>query len=158
MALQTNYNERMAVAFLGQIADLAPNVLISRDVETEDGIGFGVPVAQGTDDRQVDLLSAASDEIVGISVREQNAEGDKTPVTKSITLMRKCVLWVEASGAVNAGDPVFATVADGTFTAADAGTSGSVQINDARWEDSAADGELARIRFDLDGGVTAGAA
>lgn len=159
MAVQTTYLDNMAAAYVGMIANTEPNVLISREVETSAGIGFGVPVIQGTADDQVDVIAASTDVVVGITVRDQSTTDDTFKLSETALLMRKGVLWVTVTdaGGVSAGDPVWVLVADGTFSNADAGTDGSLLINDARWDSSAANGALAKIRFDLDGGCTAGA-
>jgi hypothetical protein len=159
MAVQSTYSDNMAVAYNGMIANQEPNVLISRTVEASGGIGFGVPVIQGTADNECDEVAASTDTIVGITVRDQSVEDDTFAQYDSALLMRKGVLWVTVTdaGGVDAGDDVWVLVADGTFSNADAGTDGSIKINDARWESTADNGALAKIRFDLDGGCTAGA-
>jgi len=159
MAVQSTYSDNMAAAYAGMIANTEPNVLISRTVETTAGIGFGVPVIQGTADDECDVVAASTDTIVGITVRDQSTEDDTFARFDSALLMRKGVLWVTVTdaGGVSAGDAVWVKVSDSTFSNADAGSDGSVKINDARWESSAANGALAKIRFDLDGGCTAGA-
>lgn len=159
MAVQSTYLDNMAAAYAGMIANTEPNVLISREVEASGGIGFAVPVIQGTADNQCDEVAASSDTVVGITVRDQSATDDTFAENDSALLMRKGVLWVTVTdaGGVSAGDDVWVLVADGTFSNADAGTDGSLKINDARWESSGANGDLAKIRFDLDGGCTAGA-
>lgn len=159
MAVQTTYSENMAAAYAGMIANTEPNVLISREVEASGGIGFAVPVIQGTADNQCDEIAASTDVIVGITVRDQSVTGDTNAEYDSALLMRKGVLWVTVTdaGGVAAGDAVWVLVSNGTFSNADAGSDGSIKINDARWDSSAANGALAKIRFDLDGGCTAGA-
>lgn len=159
MAVQTTYSDNMAAAYAGMIANTEPNVLISREVEASAGIGFAAPVIQGTADNQCDAVAASTDTVVGITVRDQSAVADTFAQYDTALLMRKGVLWVTVTdaGGVAAGDAVWVKVSDGTFSNADAGTNGSIKINDARWDTSAANGALAKIRFDLDGGCTAGA-
>lgn len=159
MALQTTYSDYMADAYHGMIADTAPNNLVSRTVEDAAGIGFGVPVTQGTEDNECAAISASTDEILGITVRTPDQESETIDQYDSALLLRSGVMWVTVTdaGGVAPGDPVWVLVADGTFSNADAGSSGSIRINDARWETTGANGALARIRVDLDGGVTAGA-
>lgn len=159
MAITTSYSDRMAVGYHGMIANTEPNVLISRDVQPSVGIGFGVPVIQGTADKQIALIAASSNVIIGITVMTNDNEGNLYKQNDSALVMRKGVMWVTVTdaGGVAAGDPVWVLVSNGTFSNADAGSNGSIRINDARWETSAANGALAQIRFDLDGGVTAGA-
>ncbi len=159
MAVQSSYTDNIPAAFHGMIADTEPNVLISRTVEPSAGLGFGVPVIQGTEDMEIAPVAASSETIVGITCRANDTEADSYAQYESALVMRKGVMWVTVTdaGGVSAGDPVWVTVSGSTFANADAGTDGSILINDARWETSAANGALARIRFDLDGGVTAGA-
>lgn len=158
MAVQSTYLTEMPAAFAGMIANTEPNNLISREVETSGGIGFGVPVIQGTADNQCDEIADSDSVIIGITVRDQSVTDDTFAQYDSALLMRWGVMWVTVTdaGGVSAGDPVWVAVA-GTFSNADAGSDGSIKINDARWESSAANGALAKIRFNLDGGVTAGA-
>lgn len=159
MAVQTDYLDNMAAAFAGMIANTEPNNLISKEVETSGGIGFAVPVIQGTADNQCDEVAASTDAVIGITVRDQSTTADTFAQYDSALLMQRGVLWVTVTdaGGVSAGDDVWVLVADGTFSNADAGTNGSLKINDARWESSAANGALAKIRFDTNGGCTAGA-
>lgn len=159
MAVQTSYPAQMAAGFHGMIDSTEPNVLISRTVETTGGLAFGLPVIQGTADYEIDEIAASTDAIVGITVRVNDQEADSYAAAESALVLRKGVMWVTVTdaGGVSAGDPVWVLVADGTFSNADAGTDGSIRINDARWDTSAANGALAKIRVDLDGGVTAGA-
>lgn len=160
MAVQTNYSAVMAAAYAGMIASTEPNELISRNVETAAGIGFAVPVIQGAADNGCDLVSAAVDAVIGITVRDQSVTGDKFEQYDSALLMRKGPIWVTVTdaGGVAAGDDVWVKVADGTFSNADAGASGSIKLPGCRWETSAANGELALLRVNLDVPAEAGAA
>ncbi|WP_406646875.1 hypothetical protein QEZ52_00330 [Aliisedimentitalea scapharcae] len=160
MAVQTNYSDNMAAAFLGMIANTEPNTLISRDVEPAAGFGFAVPVIQGTADNQCGAVAAASDQVIGITVRDQSVTDDKFAQYESALLMRKGVLWVTVTdaGGVSAGEDVWVLVADGTFSNADAGGSASLKLAGCRWETSAANGELAKIRVNLDVPAVAGTA
>ena len=160
MVIQSTYLSQMAAAFHGMIADLGPSVLMSRTVETSGGLGFGVPVIQGTEDNECDAVAASTDAVLGITARTADQESETISQYDSALIMRSGVMWVTVTdaGGVAAGDDVWITVSGATFANADAGTNGSIKINNARWETTAANGELAQIRFDLDGGVTAGAA
>lgn len=155
--VQDTYQDNMAVAFHGMIADTAPSELFSRTAEA--ALGFGYPVIQGTEDNEAAALAASSDTVVGVTVRTADQESNDISQYDAALLMRRGSMWVTVNqtGGVSAGDDVWLVVADGSFANADVGTSGGVKINDARWETSGADGALARIMFDLAGGVTAGA-
>lgn len=160
MAVQSTYLDNMAAAYLGMIANGEPNVLISREVETVAGVGFGVPVKQGTADNQCDVLEAGDTEVVGITVRDQSTTEDTFALNDSALLMRKGVMWVTVTdaGGVAAGDPVWVTLATGVFSNADVGSAGGLHLAGCRWESSAANGALAKIRVDLDVPAVAGAA
>lgn len=159
MAVQSTYLDNMATAYVGMIANGEPNVLISREVETSAGIGFGVPVIQGTADNQCDVVAASTNKVIGISVRDQSTTDDTFAENDSALLMRKGVIWVTVTdaGGVAAGDDVWVLVSNGTFSNADAGTDGSLKLAGCRWETSAANGALAAIRVDLDVPAVAGA-
>lgn len=159
MALQTTYATSMAAAYNGMIATTEPWTLISRLVETSGGLGFGVPVIQGTADGECDEVAASTDDVIGITVRDQSATADTFAEGASALLMRKGVMWVTVTdaGGVSAGDPVWVLVSNGTFSNADAGSDGSIQLAGCRWETSAANGALAKIRVNLDVPAVAGA-
>ncbi len=159
MAVQSTYLEEMARAYAGMIANTEPNNLISREVETSAGIGFGVPVIQGTADNQCDVVAASSDAVIGITVRDQSCTDDLFALKDTALLMRNGVLWVTVTdaGGVVAGDDVWVLVSNGTFSNADAGTDGSIKLAGCRWESSAANAALAKIRVDLDVPAVAGA-
>lgn len=159
MAVQSTYLDQMPAAFVGMIANTEPNNLISREVETAAGIGFGVPVQQGTADNQCKVMAAGATACVGITVRDQSTTDDTFAENDSALLMRSGVIWVTVTdaGGVVAGDPVWVKLSDGTFSNADVGTDGSIQLAGCRWESSAANGELAKIRVDLDVPAVAGA-
>lgn len=91
--------------------------------------------------------SAGTADVLGVTVREHSVRPE-TPnsfaVGESARVMTRGVIWVTAGEAVAAGDPVYVTPADSTFkkTAAD-----NVAIPDARYDTSAALGELVQLRL-----------
>ena len=159
MAVQSTYLDEMAAAYVGMIANTEPNNLISREVETAAGVGFGVPVQQGTADAECKIMAAGATACVGITVRDQSTTADKFAEADSALLMRNGVIWVTVTdgGGVVAGDPVWVKLADGTFSNADVGSDGSIQLAGCRWESTAANAALAKIRVDLDVPAVAGA-
>lgn len=142
MAIQTDYNATLAPAVAGAQATMVPATIISRNVEDADGIGFGVAVSQGDGDKGV---TAGGAEFVGITLLDRSAagEGDTFRQGDSARVMTKGDIWVEAAGAVNAGDGV-AVNAAGAFSAA--GVEDDA-IPGARWDTSATSGQLAVIRL-----------
>lgn len=159
MAVQSTYLSEMVAAYVGMVANTEPNNLISRDVETAAGVGFGVPVQQGTADYECKIMAAGATGCVGITVRDQSTTDDKFAVSDSALLMRNGVIWVTVSdsGGVDAGDPVWVKLSDGTFSNADAGSDGSIKLAGCIWETTAANNALAKIRVDLDVPAVAGA-
>jgi hypothetical protein len=150
MAVQTTYNETLSAGRAGAIANAEPNVLISRNVETVTGVGFGKPVVQGSADSGCKITEAGDTAVLGVTVRDRSvdpANPDKFAQYANALVMTKGVIWVDAAAAVDAGDDVWVTVADGTFTNADAGGGASVQIANARWDSSTSDAGLAKVRL-----------
>lgn len=143
MAIQDEYNATLAPAVAGAQATMIPATLISRNVEDEDGIGFGVAVSQGEGDKGV---VAGGDAFVGITLLDRSAagEGDTFRQGDSARVMTKGDIWVEAAGAVDAGDGV-AVNAAGEFSSAG---EDDTAIPGARWDTSATEaGQLAVIRL-----------
>ena len=162
MAVQTTYNESIAGARAGQVINTEHAEFVSRMVETAAGVPFGVPVQQGANDKGCAVMAAGATAVVGIAVRERSVN-PATPNAfaqyEEARLMRKGVIWVTVTdaGGVAPGDEVWVALADGTFSNADLGTSGSIQLPGCRWETTAANGALAQLRVNLDVPAVAGA-
>lgn len=144
-AIQTAYADTISNGYPGQVADLGLSNAISRDVEDAAGIAFGLPVVQGTLDRQVKV--AAAGVFIGITVRDQTLVGDthadKYLQNETAAIMTDGVIWVTAGEAVVAGDVVYRTAA-GVLNKTSAS---NTLIVGARWETSAASGALAKLRL-----------
>lgn len=141
--VQTTYGD-MPVGFAGGIANEEPRVLISRTVETEAGVGFGLAVMQGTDDKGCVIGDGSG--FLGVTVRDQSvdpANPNSFAEFDSARIMTAGVIWVANSGGVTVGDAV-SLLASGALGAAG---SGDATIANARWDTSAADGELAQLRL-----------
>lgn len=150
MAVQTNYNETLSAAYPGQVANMELSNTISRNVETAAGLGFGVPVVQGSDDGGVRATQAGDTSLLGVTVRSRTvspSSPNQYSQYDSAMVLTKGVIWVSSAGAVNAGDDVWVTVADGTFTNADAGGGATAQISGAKWDTSTTGAGLAKIRL-----------
>jgi len=162
MAVQTTYSETIDGARAGAIADTQGHLnLISRTVETAAGIGFGLPVGQGSDDNGV-VVSAAGVDYIGFTVRERSVNPDNPDEFSQYDdarIMTHGVIWVTVTdaGGVSAGDPVWVTEATGALSNADVGSDGGTNLAGCRWESSAANGALAKIRVNMDVPQVAGA-
>lgn len=152
-AVQTSYATTMRVAFAGLKGDTAPEVILTRQIETSGGIGFGLAVAQGTGDRQVRLGGTGT--FIGVTVVDQTA--GSTAITAPVNVdqyqqgdlaavMQAGSIWVLADGAVTAGAAATYTQATGRV-GVKAVTTGIVAVPNAYFETSAADGALALIRI-----------
>lgn len=142
-AVQTSYSEKMRTGVAGHIADMTQATLISRTAEA--AVGFGVPAFQGVADNGMKLKVDADTvtTFLGVTVRDRSvAVGDAYSQYESARILREGSIWVVASVAVVAGDPVAVTSAG--VWAKVAGTNGIV-IPNARWETSAGIGAIARI-------------
>ena len=144
------------------LADMEPATLISATVEDSAGFAFGVPVVQGTEDNEATAIGSGDLDVLGITVRERSVNpdtGDKFNQYDAARLLRKGVMYVTVTdaGGVVAGDPVWVTLATGAFSNADVGTDGGINLAGSRWVTSAANGEIAKVRFNLDVPAVAGA-
>lgn len=162
MPLNETYASDPVAALAGMIADTGPAEIVSRTVETSAGIGFGVPVKQGSGDHGVLADVSAATKIFGITVRSQATAAeavDKYPRYDTAAILRKGCIWVVVTdaGGVVAGDPVWLKKSDGTFSNADVGSAGGLSLPGCRWETSAANGALAKMRVNFDVPAVAGA-
>lgn len=140
--VQSTYPDNISAAVAGMRANEEPATLISRNVEDAAGIAFGLGVMQGTEDRGCVVSDGSS--LLGVTVRERSVD----PATPSLfaendsaRIMTSGCIYVPNSGGVAAGDPVHA-LADGAF-----GNSGGTYIENARWDTTAENGELAVLRL-----------
>lgn len=145
MTVQTTYTENLRSAVAGARANTEPARIISRTAEEAAGLGFGVAVTQGTNDKGV-IAFAGSGTILGITVRQRSLDANdpnKFAQYDEAQVMTKGVIWVTASVAVNAGDSVYVTDA-GAFTNS---ASGTTQIAGARFDTSTTGEALAQVRL-----------
>ncbi|QJD54311.1 hypothetical protein [Aminobacter phage Erebus] len=152
-AVQTSYSETMRPALAGMIANTEPTKLISRNVETVAGIGFGKVVQQGaTDDgciSDLDTSDLTAQTFLGITVRERSTRPETPDLFaryESARIMREGVIWVEVAVAVAPSDIVTVTLATGVIGKTAVGA-GVVAIPNARWESSTGGAGLAKLRL-----------
>jgi hypothetical protein len=144
MALQTTYNETLSAAVAGAQATEIPATVLSRTVETAAGIGFGIAVEQGAQDKGCALFDGGT--VLGITLLDRGATGeDKYVQYESARVMTKGDIWVLCTTGCSAGDPVYVRPSNNTFQNSSANS--GVQIANARWETSAGAGALAVVRL-----------
>lgn len=144
MAHQTTYPDSMVSGFPGMLADTGFFDNDSMTVETAD-VNFGTPVAYGSADRVCRPVTTGDTKIAGVAIRIQggNAEnGDKFKIGDTASVMKKGRMFVTASVAVSAGDPVHIVLATAAWT-----NTGGLAVANAVYETSAAVGGLAVIRI-----------
>ncbi|MCS3467093.1 hypothetical protein M2401_000814 [Pseudomonas sp. JUb42] len=128
-AIQTTYSTNIAARKLGHIPDMTQADLISRNVETAAGIGFGLPVAQGADENG--CIAFAGTGFLGVTARDRSVTvADKFSQYDSARILKKGPITVTASVAVAAGDSVYLTSA-GAFTNV---STSNTQIPNSRWD------------------------
>lgn len=145
MALQNNYPDIQPAAVRGMQATMIPATVISRTVEDVAGLAFGLAVAQGASEKGIVAFGGANLKFVGITLLDRSATGlDLFPQRASARVITKGDIWVTASVAVAAGDPVYLTAA-GAFTNV---ATNNTAITGARWDTSTtAAGQLAVVRL-----------
>lgn len=159
MSAQTSYSIKQPKAYAGLVYAQAPHDIVSRDVETVAGIGFGVAVSRGTDlERQV---VAGGTAFLGITIRSLDKEGAANTGAiqwnekEAAGILRDGYIWAVCPSGCNPGDPVNYVNATGVLDSG-AAVAGETALDGAQWETVAAAGELAVIRIDSSA-TTAGA-
>lgn len=143
--VQTTYDRYAQPAVNGMLASAINWDADTRIVETDDGIGFGLAVSQGTEDRGC-IIGGSS--FVGLTrldptvIRSESLTVDMYPQYDNAGILVKGDLWVTVYGDVSANDAVYYNSTTGRL-----GQSGGTLIEGARWMTSAASGELAVVRL-----------
>lgn len=144
--IQTNYTSGIAPAYEGMIANSEDHTIISRQVETVGGVGFGKVVVQGTGDDQVRVAEAgrAYRGITEAAHFHGGATADKYAQFETVPVIVYGVVWVLASVAVASGQPVYFVPATGVLTNV---ASGNTAIPNAIWDSSTTGPGLAKVRL-----------
>ena len=142
--MATIYKKEMDAGVAGAIATTENKDIVSRTVETAAGIGFGLAVVQGVNNKGIRLATTGDTKILGVTVLDRTA-GDlingKFIQNESARVMIKGTILVQVTEAVNAGDDVAVDLATAEFNKT------GVKIANARYETSAAIGGLAQIHI-----------
>ncbi|MEJ8308596.1 structural cement protein Gp24 [Agrobacterium larrymoorei] len=141
--MQSTFNATHARWVEGMVLNSEPCVVVSREVETVAGIGFGKIAQRGTGDHQI-KVSSASPVYLGITVLDPSKFGDTYAQYDTAAVMIKGVIVVQASVAVNDGDPVYFVPATGVLTNV---STSNQQIPNAQWETTTSGAGLAAVRL-----------
>ena len=150
--IQPTYQERHGVAYAGMIGSMVTYDAVTRSNETDTGMPFGVAVTRGADKVYGCKLGGVLADFLGVSIRDitvipatLGGTVDVYPDNLGVGILTQGEIWVKTKEAVIAGGPVHFDGATGLF--GDTGTEGP--IPGAYWRDSAALGELARIKLGI---------
>lgn len=148
MSVQTTYKTQMDLPRPGSIhgSDYKTDTAIC---ETAAGIGFGLAVSQGSDDRGV-VLGGALAGFRGVSVRDVAVGvppvGGTFDVYRqygNMSILTRGFIYVTPAVAVAKGDPVHYNTSTGVFT----NTGGIGPITGARWATTSDGSEPAQIEL-----------
>jgi len=151
--MQTSYNDQMAIALEGQLADLQPKAIGGYAAEVE--VPFGVGVIQGTGDKQCKLPGATGFKLLGVTTHSHAREIDAVTKDDMVNVLRQGAVYVRVEEAVTPASKVFvrhtangAGKVPGQFRAS-IDTDKADEITNARWRTSAAAGGLAILELNL---------
>jgi hypothetical protein len=138
MTTQTNYLERQAKAFAGQVASMRAYDSITRSCETAAGIGFGLAVGRGAADHGA-ILGGALGLFRGATIRDvtlMGSQSDKYVQYQNMGILTEGEIWVQVTGTPGPGDPVHYNAGTGVFAA----SGGSGPVLGARWMETSESG------------------
>lgn len=147
MAIQTVYQETLDEGRVGHIVNTELKNLISRNVEGDGGLGFGIAVSRGANDRGCKQV-ASGETILGVVTRERSVDANNVDVVGEgveARLINKGVVYVQAAGAVSQGDSAYFVIADGNWT--NAAATGAVQYSNAEFDTSTTSAGVVRLRI-----------
>ena len=145
-AVQTSYAQTILPAVEGMIANSEPHNIISRQLESAAGIGFGKVCVQGTADEQI-RVSEATRKFRGITVMSHHAGkgiADAYDQYETVPVLERGCIWVMASVAVAVGDPAYYVPATGVLTNV---TTSNTLIPDGSFDSSTTGAGLAILRI-----------
>ena len=137
------YGYEDAKGFPGMNATSAVDAVASFAAEGE--VKPGTFVTRGTDkNNQVKAISSVSDVPVGIAVHTHHEPGTVYSNGATVPVIVNGEVYVEVSGAVTAGGAVYI---DATGKIGGATLTAGVVVANTQFMESAADGEIARVRI-----------
>lgn len=144
--VQSTYAENMDPARAGMIhgSDYDSETGV---VETSAGIGFGIAVSQGSEDRGV-IIGGTSELFRGVAIRDvtlESSQSDEYAQYQNLGYMSRGRIWVAPSHSVAPGDAVYFVPGTGVLTNQ---SSGNEIVLGAAWRSTAAGtGDLALVQL-----------
>lgn len=132
----------------GMVADAGLKTIISREVETAEGIGFGRAVVEGSDHARVVLPKDSKGAFRGLTVRDATlprSSGDAYLKGDEAPLMITGSLWVVVTEPVEPGDAVSFELGSGQLGTTVDGHHDL--IAGAVWDSFAMPGQIAKVRL-----------
>lgn len=120
---QTSYSREMATGFLGMIADARDNVVES--YAADETIEFGYGVCAGAKANSVKLPDTSADVFRGVAVHENNMD-TKYVANAMVNTLRRGLVYVYASEAVDVDDDAYVVATTGAFCDTSSGNIGPV--------------------------------
>jgi hypothetical protein len=146
-AIQTTYNEQIPIGYPGQVADMAQPNSITRLVEDVAGIGFGLAVFQGVNDRGITATPGTL--FQGVTIADKvlvpiNGGAVDTYLQRaSAGLLQKGAIFVTVGANVTAGAAAYVTSV-GVWTST---ATNNTAIPNAYFEKTAASGSVSLVRL-----------
>lgn len=142
------------------VANAEANLTLTNDTAlvSNSTVGFGLAVAQGTQDNECRLLAATTDRVIGVTVYS-HADNINNGVAgyaaqSAVNVLRRGTIWVRPETSVAAGDPVFVRAVSagaeraGAFRNAIDSTD-CIALGASKFLTSAAAGALALVEINL---------
>jgi hypothetical protein len=147
---QSTYPSSPAVGLPGQIASEELKNIISRAVETADGLNFGQPGARSAtagDERSCRLMESGA-VFLGIAVLSRAVpadadDPDNYPQYSMAALMTQGNIFVTAGATVVPGDDVYWNSSTARYTTSSGGS--NIAIPGARFETNGGDGDIVEV-------------
>lgn len=118
LPVQTAYVARILPAVEGMIVDMRDQIVVSKNVETAAGIGFGKVASRGTTDEQI-LVATTGRPFMGITVMSHFASAGLADIYaqyETANVLAQGAIWVLTSLTVAPGDLAYFVPATGVFT------------------------------------------
>ena len=144
--MATIYKKEMDAGVAGAVVTCIGDNLQSYTVEDVAGLGFGLAVAQGANDKGTRLVKTGdtSDKFIGVSVLDRTA-GDlingKFPQYNDARIMKRGIIWVTVTEDVKANDAAAVDLATGKFNKSGAA------FKNAKFRTSAVAGQIAQLEI-----------
>ena len=148
--VQSTYKKRFDRLIEGMIPTGELKNLISKQIQTTGGVGFGKVVAHGSINGTCIVAIAAADKVVGVTARDKSvdpATTDKFQKDSDVLIVQSGTVVVVAAVDVARGDKAYMTVGTGQAGKITNVSSGNLALPGAYFDESADTDELVILRI-----------